>query len=56
MVTLADYRGFGTRMIEGVPGWMRFGTVSQHRRAVGGAYLGFGLLLMLLGLADLVVA
>lgn len=54
--TLADYRHFGTRMIEGVPAWMRFGTVAQHRRVVGGAYLGFGLLLALLGLAQLLVA
>lgn len=54
--TLADYRRFGTRMIEGVPAWMRFGTVTQHRRVVGGAYLGFGLLLALLGLVELLVA
>ena len=56
MATLADYRGFGTRMIEGAPAWMRFGSVTRHRRVVGGAYLGFGLLLALLGLADLLVA
>lgn len=56
VVTLADYRRFGTRMIEGVPSWMRVGTVAQHRRVVGGAYLGFGLLMVLLGIADLVVA
>jgi hypothetical protein len=54
-VTLGDYRGFGTRIIEGVPAWMRFGTVTRHRRVVGGAYLAFGMLLLLLGAADLVV-
>ncbi len=56
VVTLADYGGFGSRMIEGLPDWMRFGTVTRHRRVVGGGYLAFGLLLVLLGLADLVVA
>ena len=55
VVTLADYRGFGTRMIEGVPAWMRFGTVARHRRVVGGSYLGFGLILVVLGMAELVV-
>jgi hypothetical protein len=56
VVTLADYRRFGSRMIEGLPAWMRFGTVTRHRRVVGGGYLGFGLLLVLLGIADLAVA
>lgn len=55
VVTLADVRGFGTRMIEGVPSWMRFGTVRQHRRVVGGGYVGFGLILVVLGVAEIVV-
>ena len=51
---LLDLGGRGTRMVERGPEWARIGTVDQHRRIVGAGYLGFGLLLLGVGVALIV--